>query len=1029
MKKITKIIAGATIGSLALIGAVVGGCLSATYSQPTVSQKSTNQIATSSTNSNLNDNQTKRSEVDSSSTSPLSQVDHLVTKKVSNLDSSLLSNSTNSFNFTCPNGNILSLSANHDGANTLTLNGFVSKKSTDLIIPNIVIHDNSMYVITQVASGAFYDQGLTSVSFNNNLLSIGNLAFANNDLTSLSFPNNLQSIGNKAFISNAFPHAYAVYLPNNTTWSKNWLTCPFGCLDNYSQLIAGIEWVIQANAAYRFQPNQNAWVVTSYTYTSSNLNNPNWSIGPSTTSWTNNPVSNTTQKSYKTTTNVNVTVPTCANDTLSNYCLWTQLSSGGVGWVFYFNPTNHTFNIYVYTNANLVANTLFGWTVNTTLTISLYDPHTGTYDFNQTINANSQAPTGYTSVNSNQTIFSYPYHDGDILTYSMSNSSGDTAVYLASNFNPDVATNNQLPSGLNNFYQISDSWTNRDGLNELFIIKPQGIFPTFGPTNLSNVCYDPTSGKLLLVGTTLPNITFNVNINKNSVGTITSNSDGEINDTITIAKNLTASTNFTLVAKDSNNTIVPYPYTSHLEGYNPKLTVFGLSVGGLNTQFLFDGFSGKIATTDISNFWPAYASPYNNFSVGSTIGSGTISQSGTLSIALTNPSGTTKDYTFDFNTASGSTKATTITDLNNFLNNIPYQVGDTYVFGGTYPAVNFNFVYVNGQFVPYWSAYDSQTVSENTSFTVTNDGITWNDYDNGNGVENNTYLNATNQAGYYSSASDTATYPRYWEASYGQLACNPWAEFTNGWMNNWYDPNQTMVQVANQLSASYASPIDKIEATFDWVYSNMDYTDGYSYGHTIRQTFQHLQGVCGDIASLMGALLKLEGFVTRQVNGYVNYYNGLHDCTISHYGNAVYEYNHIWIQVWVPSYQEWITLDPTMDWSNIGELTSVFNVIRSNMTIIYVEWPEKATGLYYDSYGTLAYHDYEEDNYFSYFKGCEYDALYNLGRHFNIPAGLDDDIYTPDFAQALASLINWAANPSNSISSNNTYNWEQMNNI
>ena len=38
-QKITKIIAGATIGSLALIGAVIGGCLSAAYYQPTVSQE------------------------------------------------------------------------------------------------------------------------------------------------------------------------------------------------------------------------------------------------------------------------------------------------------------------------------------------------------------------------------------------------------------------------------------------------------------------------------------------------------------------------------------------------------------------------------------------------------------------------------------------------------------------------------------------------------------------------------------------------------------------------------------------------------------------------------------------------------------------------------------------------------------------------------------------------------------------------------------------------------------------------------
>lgn len=62
---------------------------------------------------------------------------------------------------------------------------------------------------------AFYDQGLSSVPFNNNLLTIEALAFANNNLTSLKFPNSLTSIGDKAFISNQFPHAYAVYFPIN----------------------------------------------------------------------------------------------------------------------------------------------------------------------------------------------------------------------------------------------------------------------------------------------------------------------------------------------------------------------------------------------------------------------------------------------------------------------------------------------------------------------------------------------------------------------------------------------------------------------------------------------------------------------------------------------------------------------------------------------------------------------------------------------------------------------------------------------
>lgn len=41
-----------------------------------------------------------------------------------------------------------------------------------------------------------------------------------------------------------------------------------------------------------------------------------------------------------------------------------------------------------------------------------------------------------------------------------------------------------------------------------------------------------------------------------------------------------------------------------------------------------------------------------------------------------------------------------------------------------------------------------------------------------------------------------------------------------------------------------------------------------------------------------------------------------------------------------------------------------FNVSRKHFSITLIEWLEKGTGLYYDSYGTLAYHNYEYDNHF-----------------------------------------------------------------
>ena len=135
------------------------------------------------------------------------------------LDSATIPSATNNtFTYQCSNGNNLLFSVNTNNVNTVTLLGFSGKVvCTNLIIPNTVVNANNFYAVTNIASGAFYGQNLTSVTFNNSLLSIGTLAFANSILPSLNLPNDLQSIGDKAFLSNQFPHAYTVYLPFNCT--------------------------------------------------------------------------------------------------------------------------------------------------------------------------------------------------------------------------------------------------------------------------------------------------------------------------------------------------------------------------------------------------------------------------------------------------------------------------------------------------------------------------------------------------------------------------------------------------------------------------------------------------------------------------------------------------------------------------------------------------------------------------------------------------------------------------------------------
>ncbi|MBO6042160.1 hypothetical protein J6P59_06040 [bacterium] len=47
----------------------------------------------------------------------------------------------------------------------------------------------------------------------------------------------------------------------------------------------------------------------------------------------------------------------------------------------------------------------------------------------------------------------------------------------------------------------------------------------------------------------------------------------------------------------------------------------------------------------------------------------------------------------------------------------------------------------------------------------------------------------------------------------------------------------------------------------------MVYTYSYTYYHTIVQTFNHLQGVCGNYAALASVMCMMAGLVSRVVVG------------------------------------------------------------------------------------------------------------------------------------------------------------------
>ena len=77
----------------------------------------------------------------------------------------------------------------------------VGDYSGDIVIPESITFENSIYSVTSIGYAAFEEcYSLTSVTIPNSVASIEDEAFYNcNSLTSVTIPNSVTSIGNSAF--------------------------------------------------------------------------------------------------------------------------------------------------------------------------------------------------------------------------------------------------------------------------------------------------------------------------------------------------------------------------------------------------------------------------------------------------------------------------------------------------------------------------------------------------------------------------------------------------------------------------------------------------------------------------------------------------------------------------------------------------------------------------------------------------------------------------------------------------------------
>ncbi|MBE1556478.1 InlB B-repeat-containing protein [Sporosarcina limicola] len=97
---------------------------------------------------------------------------------------------------------------NSDGI-SVTITGYTDT-ATDVVIPNML--DGK--TVTGIGDDAFKSKGLTSVTMQEDLMTIGRLAFRDNKLTSVVIPNSVTAIGEYAFASNLLE---TVDIPDNVT--------------------------------------------------------------------------------------------------------------------------------------------------------------------------------------------------------------------------------------------------------------------------------------------------------------------------------------------------------------------------------------------------------------------------------------------------------------------------------------------------------------------------------------------------------------------------------------------------------------------------------------------------------------------------------------------------------------------------------------------------------------------------------------------------------------------------------------------
>lgn len=125
-----------------------------------------------------------------------------------------------------------------------------------------------------------------------------------------------------------------------------------------------------------------------------------------------------------------------------------------------------------------------------------------------------------------------------------------------------------------------------------------------------------------------------------------------------------------------------------------------------------------------------------------------------------------------------------------------------------------------------------------------------------------------------------------------------------------YTRNSPVIRLSNQITEGSGDELEKVEKVFDYVTSTIDYDYELAenipleYIPDIEQVLKEKTGICFDYASVMSAMLRIQGMPTRLVIGYAG--------DVYHAWISVYVEDKGWVDGIIRfDGESWTLMDPT----------------------------------------------------------------------------------------------------------------------